>query len=85
MNTVTAILEPDADGSIHLALPKEMQHAKVKVVATLAESPGDAAVSAKVKAVREWAKHSRGSVRLEPGETTDDVRMAYYAGKYGQK
>ncbi len=31
----------------------------------------------------EWLKSSLGTVRLAEGESTDDVRAAYYAGKYG--
>jgi hypothetical protein len=31
----------------------------------------------------EWARSARGSVRLEANETADDVRMDYYAAKYG--
>ena len=39
MSTITAILEPDVDGTLHLPLPAEMRSAKVKVTATL-ESVG---------------------------------------------
>lgn len=35
MSTLTAILEPDADGTLHLPLPEELKTGKVKVVATL--------------------------------------------------
>lgn len=35
MSTITAILEPDADGTLHLPLPPELRHGKVKVEATL--------------------------------------------------
>jgi len=28
MNTITAILEPDADGTLHLPLPPELRHGK---------------------------------------------------------
>ena len=31
----------------------------------------------------EWLKTARGAVRLLPGETADDIRMDYYAEKYG--
>lgn len=30
-----------------------------------------------------WARAARGIARLEPGETRDDARMAYYRSKYG--
>jgi hypothetical protein len=35
MSTITAILEPEADGSLRLPLPPELRHTPVKVVATL--------------------------------------------------
>ena len=35
MSTITAILEPDPDGSLHLPLPAELRGGKVKVNATL--------------------------------------------------
>ena len=35
MNTITAILEPNADGTLHLPLPEELRHGKVKVEAKL--------------------------------------------------
>ena len=39
MSTITAILEPDADGTLHLPLPAELRHGRVKVVATLERPP----------------------------------------------
>ena len=45
MSTITAILEPDADGTLHLPIPSEMRSSKVKVTATL-ESVGEATVVA---------------------------------------
>lgn len=35
MSTFTAILEADADGTLHLPLPEELRHGKVEVTATL--------------------------------------------------
>jgi hypothetical protein len=32
---------------------------------------------------RAWLETARGSVKLAAGESTDDVRMAYYADKCG--
>lgn len=46
MSTITAILEPDADGTLHLPLPQNLRRGKVKVVATL-ESEPETAVSGK--------------------------------------
>jgi hypothetical protein len=34
MSTITAILEPDADGTFHLPLPAEFRRGKVKVTVT---------------------------------------------------
>jgi hypothetical protein len=44
MSTITAILEPDVDGTLHLPIPAEMRSSKVKVTATL-ESVGGAVVA----------------------------------------
>ena len=35
MSTITAILEPDEDGTLHLPLPVELQQGKVEITATL--------------------------------------------------
>jgi hypothetical protein len=35
MSTITAILEPDVDGSLHLPLPPELRHGKVRIEARL--------------------------------------------------
>ena len=44
MSTITAILEPDADGTLHLPLPEELRHGKVRVEATVeAVSAGETA------------------------------------------
>ena len=44
MSTITAILEADADGTLHLPLPEELRKSKVKVTATLEAAPEAAAV-----------------------------------------
>jgi hypothetical protein len=33
MSTITAILEPAADGTLHVPVPRKLRHAKFKVVA----------------------------------------------------
>ncbi len=70
MCTITAILEPDADGTVHLPLPLGLRKSKVRVTATLeADTPAndpllhDAAVAA-LKRLR-----ARGTFR----EITDPV------------
>jgi hypothetical protein len=42
MSTINVILEPDADGTLHLPLPPELRHVKVEVTATLKPANGDA-------------------------------------------
>ena len=39
MSTITAILEPDADGTVHLPVPQNLRCGKVKVIATLESEP----------------------------------------------
>ena len=40
MSTITAILEADADGTLHLPLPAELRHGKIEVTATLKPANG---------------------------------------------
>ena len=42
MSTITAILEADVDGTLHLPLPAELQRGKVRVTATLEPAPAEA-------------------------------------------
>lgn len=37
------------------------------------------------RSARDWARQAKGSVRLAPGESVDDARMAHYAAKYDVK
>jgi hypothetical protein len=39
MSTITVILEPDPDGSLHLPLPPELRQGKIKVVASMEQLP----------------------------------------------
>jgi hypothetical protein len=39
VSTITLVLLPDADGTLHLPVPVELRHGKVKVVATLEGEP----------------------------------------------
>ncbi|HYR58413.1 MAG TPA: hypothetical protein VEO95_07285, partial [Chthoniobacteraceae bacterium] len=39
VSTITAILEANADGTLHLPLPAELRHGKIKVEATLEPAP----------------------------------------------
>jgi hypothetical protein len=40
MSTITAILEADPDGTLHLPLPEELRHGKIEVTATLKAANG---------------------------------------------
>ena len=42
MSKVTAILDPQPDGSLHLPVPEELRHTKIKVTATLEPVSGSA-------------------------------------------
>lgn len=41
MSTITAILEADADGTLHLPLPEEFRHGKVRIEATIVAVSGE--------------------------------------------
>ena len=43
----------------------------------------DAVQEASPGKASEWVRSARGSVRLEPNETADDVRMDYCTAKHG--
>ena len=42
MSNITAVFEAHPDGSLHLPLPEELRHSKVKVTATLEAVPSPA-------------------------------------------
>lgn len=51
MGTITAILEPDVDGTLHIPIPADMRSSKVKVTATL-ESVGEPIVALDAQVTR---------------------------------
>jgi len=59
MSTITAILEPDADGTVHLTLPLDLRKSRVRVTATLEiasdrdERPSREAALAALRRLRE--------------------------------
>jgi hypothetical protein len=80
MSPVHATLLPSSDGSLHLPLPPELLGAgKLKVVAWLEP---EAEMPAKPGAA-DWALQARGIVKLSPGESPDDARMASLQPKFG--
>ena len=82
MSTITAILEPDADGTLHLPLPEELRHGKVKVEAKLesveAGTGGARAPRARMTATVEMIERRKAALaeirRLNPyRDITDPV------------
>jgi hypothetical protein len=62
VSTITAILEPDVDGTLHLPLPADMRSSKVKVVATLeAAEDSHANPAAKLKELLASGRKSNGA------------------------
>ena len=59
MSTVTAILEADPDGSVHLPVPEELRGGKIRVVAHLVAVPGDIAAPSMRTKARERQRAAR--------------------------
>jgi hypothetical protein len=60
VSTITAILEPNEDGTLHLPVPEELKSGKVKVVATL--EPADPPPSRRHPLLGIW----QGEITYEP-------------------
>ena len=74
MSSITAILQPSPDGSLHLPIPSELKGTgDLRVVAWLAPV---SRTPAKLGA-GQWALQARGIAKLPPGATHDGARMAY--------
>ncbi len=77
MSTITAILEPDVDGTVHLPLPLNLRNSKVRVTATL-----EAAMEQDERSLREMAMaalerlRERGTFRgiADPVEWQREIR-----------
>jgi hypothetical protein len=68
MSTITAILEPDADGTLHLPLPAELRHTKVEVTATFRAANGSApAVSCATPEMLRQRKQALHALRAAGG------------------
>lgn len=68
MSTINAILEADADGTLHLPLPPELRHGKVQITATL-EAAGAASqtdLRASPEMLRQRAEAFEKLRRLNP-------------------
>lgn len=74
MSTITAILEADADGTLHLPAPAELRHGRVKVRATL-EAVDDSSATA-LRATPEMLRKRRDAFeklrRLNPFRAIED-------------
>ncbi|MFM8719812.1 MAG: hypothetical protein ACKOKC_16060 [Chthoniobacterales bacterium] len=78
MSTITAVLEPDLDGTLHLPVPAEMRSTKIKVTATLesiAERPSQAEAMAALQALSRLGtfRHIKDPVAWQR-ETREDSR-----------
>lgn len=61
MSTITAILEANADGTLHLPLPAELRHGKIEVAATLKAANGTS--STVPQATPETVARRKGAIR----------------------
>jgi len=65
MSTITAILEPQGDGTLHVPLPEELRHAKVKLVATLVALPATEAADESAVSYKGFGA-LKGKISLSP-------------------
>ena len=79
MSSITAILRPAADGSLHLPIPFELKgSSSLRVVAWLAPvgaphvKPG----------AGQWALQARGIAKFPPAVIRDDARMEFLRHKF---
>ena len=59
MSTITAILEPDSDGTLHLPLPLELRRGKVRVEAKLELAPVENSETVRQERLASIKKHIR--------------------------
>ena len=64
MTTIQKILSADADGSVHVPLPKELRHGKLMVFATIAKVADSSSKPRPFDYLRRIA--SRGGIRSIP-------------------
>ncbi len=74
MDTITFILEPQADGTLHVPVPEELRHAKFKVVATPeVQSMAAGAEEAERQRVKELLEAFEELRTLNPFRDIEDV------------
>lgn len=74
MSTITAILEPDVDGTLHLPIPAEMRSSKVKVTATLESVGSRPSQSEALEALRTLSRLGTFAGIKDPSAWQRDVR-----------
>jgi hypothetical protein len=79
MSSITAILRPAADGSLHLPIPSELKGAgRLRVVAWLAPASAPPVKSG----AGQWALQARGIAKLPPPIIRADARMDFLRHKF---
>jgi len=79
MSSISAILQPAADGSLHLPIPPELKGtASLRVVAWLAPASAPTGRSG----AGQWALHARGIAKPPPGISRDDARRDFLRQKF---
>lgn len=74
MSTVQAILDADADGSVHVPLPAELQNGKVMVIATLTKVAESASATRAVDYLRKIAARGGLESIAEPMRWEREIR-----------
>ena len=79
MSTISAILEPDVDGTLHLPIPPEMRSSKVKVTATLermgaSDVPSDSVSKVRMVALEELRKLNPFREIIDPVAWQREIR-----------
>jgi hypothetical protein len=74
MSTITAILEPDVDGTLHLPIPADMRSSKVKVTATLESLGSRPSQSEALEALRTLSRLGTFAGTKDPSAWQRDVR-----------
>lgn len=83
MSTITAILEPDSDGTLHLPLPLELRGGKVRVEARLEQADGETCEAVRQERLASIMKLIRARNPFKPvkdpvawqREMREDVRL----------
>ncbi len=74
MSTITAILEPDSEGCVHLPVPEEMRGGKVKIVASVETVEMDAAAPRAQVVMGEFGRPVLVAPPGAPAMTTDLIK-----------